>query len=459
MSEDVLESEQEKNLNRRDFVKLGALAGIGTALAGIKMSGCTSRTLGPAPEHFFKVSPIETVRVGFVGVGGMGSAHVRNYLRIEGVEIKAVCDIVPEKVERIQGWVVEAGQPKPTGYSRGDLDFVRLCEEEELDLVFTATPWKWHVPVCVAAMKNGKHAATEVPAAVTLDECWQLVEMAEKNQKHCVMMENCCYDREEMMILNMVRQGVLGELLNAEAGYLHDLRALKFADQGEALWRTAHSIKRNGNLYPTHGLGPVAQCMNINRGNQFDYLVSMSTKSRGLNLYAAEHFGPDDPRAKQKYALGDINASLIRTKNGEVITLYHNCSSPRPYSRINLVQGTKGIARKWPNRIYIEGRSPADEWEELETYFEEFEHPIWKALREKSQGAGHGGMDYIEDFRMVQCLRAGLPTDMNVYDAAAWSAVSELSEISVANRGKSVDFPDFTRGQWKNYPPLGIVTI
>jgi hypothetical protein len=262
-----------------------------------------------------------------------------------------------------------------------------------------------------------------------------------------------------MMILNMVRKGILGELLHAEAGYLHDLRALKFAAAGEALWRTAHSIKRNGNLYPTHGLGPVAQCMNINRGNQFDYLVSMSSKSRGLNLYAAEHFGPDDPRAKQKYALGDVNVSLIRTKNGETITLYHDCSTPRPYSRINLVQGTKGIAQKWPNRIYIEGRSPADEWEELETYFEEFEHPIWKALKEQSQGAGHGGMDYIEDFRLVQCLHEGLPTDMNVYDAAAWSAVSELSEISVANRSKSVDFPDFTRGQWKNYPPLGIVTI
>lgn len=459
MTEYELKSGEDRSLNRRDFVKLGALAGIGTALGSLNLAGCQTRTLGPGPEELFKAAPIETVRVGFVGVGGMGSAHVRNYLRIGGVEIKAVCDIVPEKVERIQNWVVEAGQPKPTGYSRGEWDFVRLCEEEEVDLVFTATPWRWHVPVCIAALKNGKHAATEVPAAVTLDECWELVESAEKFQKHCVMMENCCYDREEMMILNMVRQGLLGEVLHGEAGYLHDLRSLKFASAGEALWRTAHSIKRNGNLYPTHGLGPVAQCMNINRGNQFDYLVSMSSKSRGLNLYAAEHLGPDDPRSKQKYALGDINISLIRTKNGETITLYHDCSSPRPYTRINLVQGTKGIARKWPSRIHLEGRSPEHEWEELEAYFEEFEHPIWKALKEESEGAGHGGMDYIEDFRLIQCLHEGLPTDMNVYDAAAWSVVSELSEISVADGSKPVDFPDFTRGQWKNYPPLGIVTI
>jgi len=449
----------ENEFNRRDFMKLGALTSLGAAIAGMNISSCATmgRKSGNAPEQPFRVPPIDPVHIGFVGVGGMGSAHVRNFLKIEGVAIKAVCDIVPEKVERIQSWVVEAGQPKPTGYSRGEWDFQRLCQEEDLDLVFTATPWRWHVPVCVSAMKNGKHAATEVPAAVTLDECWELVETAEKFQKHCVMMENCCYDRDEMTIFNIVRQGLMGEIIHGEAGYNHDLRALKFSNEGEGLWRTAHSIKRNGNLYPTHGLGPVAQAMDVNRGDRFDYLVSMSSVSRGLNLYAAEHFGSDDPRATQKYALGDINVSLIRTVKGKTITLYHDTDSPRPYTRIHLVQGTKGIAHKWPSRIHLEGRSPAHQWEPLEQYYEEYEHPLWKELREKSAGAGHGGMDYIEDYRLVKCLREGLPTDMDVYDAAAWSVVSELSERSVADRSRPYDFPDFTRGRWQTWEPIGII--
>ncbi|MDZ7372156.1 MAG: alpha-N-acetylgalactosaminidase, partial [candidate division KSB1 bacterium] len=267
------------------------------------------------------------------------------------------------------------------------------------------------------------------------------------------------YDREEMMILNMVRQGVLGELLHAECGYLHDLRALKFdfESKGEALWRTAHSIKRNGNLYPTHGLGPVAQCMNINRGDQFDYLVSVSCLSRGLNLYAAKKFGPDSEWAKKSYALGDVNTSIIKTKLGRTIIVIHDTSTPRPYSRINMVQGTKGIVQKWPNRIYIEDISPLDEWEDLEKYYPQYEHPLWSAKAEEARGAGHGGMDYIEDYRLIQCLLKGEPPDMDVYDAAAWSAVAPLSELSVANGSRPVEFPDFTRGAWKERPPLGIV--
>ncbi|HDY87649.1 MAG TPA: twin-arginine translocation signal domain-containing protein, partial [bacterium] len=246
--------------NRRDFLKAGAGVGAGLALGSINVSGRTN--LFKSVTSQIKAAPIDPVRVGFVGVGGQGSGHVRNYLNIEGVEVRAVCDIVESKVARIQERVVKAGQPKPTGYSRGELDFKRMCAEEDLDLVFTATSWEWHVPVCVEAMKTGKHAAVEVPAAVTLDECWQLVETAEKTNKHCVMMENCCYMGFEMMVLNMVRKGILGELLHGEAGYMHDLRALKLSDRGEGLWRGAHSARRNGNLYPTHGLGPIAECMN-----------------------------------------------------------------------------------------------------------------------------------------------------------------------------------------------------
>ncbi|MBN1352743.1 Gfo/Idh/MocA family oxidoreductase [candidate division KSB1 bacterium] len=447
----------DSSLNRRDFIKAGAIAGLGAAIGGMSLTNCATMRIKGEARTEYRVPPLSPVRMGFVGVGGMGSAHVRNFLEIDGVEIKAVCDIVPEKVERIQKWVVDAGHPKPTGYTRGETDFEQLCAEENIDLVFTATPWRWHVPVCLAAMKNGKHAATEVPAAVTLDECWQLVETAEKTGLHCIMMENCCYDRTELLVLNLVRKGILGELVHAECGYLHDLRELKFSNKGEGLWRTEHSIKRNGNLYPTHGLGPVAQCMNINRGDQFDYLVSMSSKSIGLHEFAVENFGPEHDFARQKFALGDVNTSLIRTHQERTIIVIHDCSLPRPYTRINLVQGTKGIVQKWPDRVYIEGRSPHHKWEEVEAYREEFEHPLWKELTEQAQGKGHGGMDYIEDYRLIYCLRNGLPMDMDVYDAAAWSAVSELSERSVANRSKPIDFPDFTRGKWKTNPPLGIV--
>lgn len=439
---------------------MSAVAGVGVTISGLSLSGHGAEPDRGSSLGEFKVAPIDPVRVGFVGVGGMGTNHVRNLLRIEGVELRAVCDIVEEKVARIQRMVEEAGQPKPAGYSRGEYDFKRMCESEELDLVYTATPWRWHVPVCVAAMKAGKHAATEVPAAVTLDECRQLVETSEKTGRHCVMMENCCYDRTEMMILNMVHQGLLGELLHAECGYLHDLRHLKLSDRSEGLWRPAHSIKRNGDLYPTHGLGPVAQCMNINRGNRFDHLVSMSCNSRGLNLFAAGKFGPDSPQAKQKYALGDVVTTLIRTANGQTIVVQHDTNTPRPYSRDIMVQGTKGIVRKYPDeKIHLEGKSPGHGWENLDKYRDQYDHPLWKAMQAKAKGAGHGGMDFIEDYRLINALRTGAPTDMDVYDAAAWSAVSELSERSIANKSRTVDFPDFTGGMWKKHRTLHVMEV
>jgi hypothetical protein len=442
---------------RRSFLKAGAVAGLGAALVGINTADAAEEHGSGEARTQFKVKPIERVRVGFVGVGGMGSAHLANYLMIDGVEIKAVCDIVPAHVERAQNAVVKAGQPKPTGYSNGPTDFVRMCETEELDLVMTATPWEWHVPVCEAAMKNGKHAATEVNAAMTLDDCWKLVETAEKLGKHCQMMENCCYDRIELMMLNMVRKGLLGEVMHAEAGYLHDLRGVKFAGGGEGLWRRAWSEKFNGNLYPTHGLGPVAQCMNVNRGDAFDYLVSMSGPARGLHEFAVKNFGADSPQAQEKFALGDVNTSLIKTKLGKTIILIHDVGLPRPYSRINLVQGTKGLAHKYPDRIYIEGKSKNDDWDDFEKFAAEYEHPLWKAVAKKGEGRGHGGMDFIEDYRLITTLQKGEPLDQDVYDAAAWSAIVEASIKSVANKSQPVDIPDFTRGKWKTNPPLGIV--
>ncbi len=452
-------NDERPNQDRRDFLKAGAVAGVGTALAGLRLPRAAEAQAKGASRSQFSVKPVDVVRVGFVGVGGMGSTHVQNYLNIDGVVIKAICDIVPEKVARAQKWVVAAGQPNPTGYSKGPTDFVRMCESEDLDLVMTATPWEWHVPVCVAAMKNGKHAVTEVPAAMSIEDCWQLVETAEKYGKHCQMMENCCYDRIELMTLHLVRQGVLGEVLHAEAGYLHDLREVKFGKDGEGLWRRAWAQKMNGNLYPTHGLGPVAQCMNINRGDAFDFLVSMSGPTRGLHEYAMEKFGADSPQAKERYVLGDVNTSLIRTKLGKTIILIHDTNLPRPYNRINLVQGTKGLAHKWPDRIYIDGKAAKPhEWDDFEKVAAEFEHPLWKAIAAKGQGRGHGGMDYIEDYRLIQSLHKGEPLDQDVYDAAAWSAIVGASCASVSKLSKPIAVPDFTRGRWKTNPPLGIVT-
>jgi hypothetical protein len=446
--------------DRRQFIRLGG-AFIGASLVGGKNPGEAGprdqrASRAPAPD-LLASPPMDQVRVGFVGVGGMGSAHVRNLLKVPGARITAVCDIVEEKVRAMQQLVEEAGHPVPAGYSRGPRDFERMCETEDLDLVFTATPWEWHVPVCVSAMKNGKHAATEVPAAMTVDDCWALVESAETHRKHCVMMENCNYGRMEMLAFHLVRQGLFGEVLHGEGGYLHDLRSVKFSSEGEGLWRRAWSMKMNANLYPTHGLGPIANCMDINRGDRFEYLVSMSGPSRGLQQYAAEHFPPGAPQRSERFVLGDVNVSLIRTARGRTIYVSHDTNLPRPYSRIHLVQGTRGLFQGYPDRVYVEGRSPEHRWEEAKTYLEEYDHPLWKDLEDRSRGAGHGGMDYLEDYRLIQCLREGVPTDMNVYDAAALSAVVQLTERSVARKSAAVDFPDFTRGRWKSNPPLGIV--
>lgn len=442
--------------SRRDALKTGAAA-LGAAAAGCARPGVTPST-SPAPGSLLLAAPpMDRVRIGFVGVGGQGMTHVENFLAIDGVEVKAICDIVPEKVADGQNKTVAAGQPRPAGYDRGPRDFERMIAEQELDLVFTATPWEWHVPVCLAALRGGKHAATEVPMAYTVDDCWALVEAAERYGKHCIMMENCCYDRREMLMLNLVRQGILGELEHAECAYNHDLRGIKFSADGEGLWRRAHATRRNGNLYPTHGLGPIAQCLNINRGNQFDYLVSMSSPSRGLQQWQQEHLRADDPRLGERYVLGDVNVTLIKTQAGQTIYLVHDTNLPRPYTRINMIQGTRGLMQGWPDRIYVEGRSQRAAWEPLATWYEQYEHPLWKSERVRTASRGHGGMDFLEDWRLIVCLRAGLPTDQNVYDGAAWSVICELTERSVAARSRPMDIPDFTRGAWRTTAPLGIV--
>ena len=434
------------------------MAGVaGAGLRPLRSDAATQSSAGPSAP--LAVAPIETVRIGFVGVGLQGSSHVENFLRIPGCRITAVCDVREERTDWARKTIVAAGHPEPRVYTRGPRDFERLCETEDLDLVFTATPWEWHVPVMLAAMRNGKHAATEVPAAMFLDDCWALVESAEKHRRHCVMMENCNYDRPEMLVFNIVRQQLLGEVLHAEGGYLHDLREIKFERKDEGLWRRAWSMKLDGNLYPTHGLGPIANCLDINRGDRFDYLVSMSGPSRGLQAWAAEHLPADAPERKERYVLGDVNTSLIKTALGKTVMVQHCTNLPRPYSRIHVVQGTRGIFQGYPHRLYIEGRGTAHRWGDEAQARAEFDHPLWKEIEARAAGAGHGGMDFIEDYRLIKCLRAGTPTDMNVYDAASLSAVVELSVKSTGAKSRGVEFPDFTRGKWRTFPRLEIVHV
>jgi hypothetical protein len=439
-------------MDRREFIKLGGGALAAGAVVTAREPGVLAQDAGA-----FAAPAIPMVRIAYVGLGGQGSSHVRNLLKIQGCRITAVCDIRPERTEWGVKAVTEAGHPAPAVYNRGPRDFERLCETEDVDLVYNATPWEWHVPIMLSAMKNGKHAATEVPAAMTLDDCWAMVDAAEKYKKHCVMMENCNYDRMEMMVFNMVRQGLFGELLHAEGGYLHDLRSVKFSEEGEGLWRRAWAMKLDGNIYPTHGLGPVANCLGINRGDRFDHLVSMSGPSRGLQDWAASHYPAGHPKRKERYVLGDVNTTLIKTANGKTIMVQHCTNLPRPYSRINMVQGTKGIFEGYPNRFYVEGRGENDRWQDAASALAEFEHPLWKEIAAQAQGAGHGGMDFIEDYRLIKCLREGTPTDMNVYDAAALSAVVPLSVQSVGRKAAPADVPDFTRGRWKTMPALPIV--
>ncbi len=347
--------------------------------------------------------------------------------------------------------VTEAGQASPPAIFDGsDSIWEHLVAREDIDIVYIATPWNWHVPMAVGAMRQGKHAAVEVPAATTLDDCWTLVNVSEKTRRHCIMLENCCYVYNEMLVLNLVKAGKLGRLTHGECAYIHDLRELLLSDEGEGLWRRYPHLQLDGNLYPTHGLGPVANYMGINRGDRFDYLVSMSSLEAGLTEYRDEHLASSDPKRQERYRTGDMNTSLIKTALGRSVVLQHDVVSPRPYTRINLISGTQGTFADYPARIMIEGQPEGEKWTGLDGYKEKFESPLWARMGELARKlGGHGGMDFIMNYRMIHCLREGLVPDMDVYDAAAWSAPGPLSVASVQKGSKPVDVPDFTRGAWR----------
>jgi predicted dehydrogenase len=391
----------------------------------------------------------DRVRVGFVGIGGRGSGLLNDLLNIPGVDVKAVCDLRKEHADRGAARVVRAGQPRPEAYAGTETIFEKLCAREDLDLVYNATPWDWHVPIALSAMNHGHHTAVEVPAATTLKDCWRLVDTSEKTRRHCIQLENCNYGWSELMVRRMVKAGLFGELTHGEAAYIHDLRGLLLADASEGLWRREPHKKRDGNLYPTHGLGPVAAYMDIHRGDRFERIVSLSTKEASLSAYRDRTQPPGSAKRGEKYVCGDMNTSIIRTVLGRTILLQHDVVTPRPYSRLNLIQGTKGAFADYPARIFFDGGGHGD-WQSLDKYRAEWEHPLWKKEGDTARRlGGHGGMDYLMSFSLIECMKQGRPPEMDVYDAAAWSAPTPLSELSIKNGGSAIIFPDFTRGNWK----------
>jgi len=448
---------ETSNISRRNFMKRSVAGGAGLLVASDILSSelnAEAKKGGAATMMGVPFEPREHVRLGIIGVGGRGSSLLKDLLAVENIEIKAICDLVPEKVAHAQKAVTDAGQPQPAGFSKGEWDFKNLTQLD-LDIVYIATPWNWHTPMAVSAMKNGKHAAVEVPAFTTIEECWEAVNTSEATRKHCLILENCCYGATETMVLRMVQDGVFGQLTHAEGAYLHDLRSILTANESEGLWRRFPHMKRNGNLYPTHGLGPVAHYLDINRGDRFDYMVSVSSPEASLTGYVKTHFPEGDPKRSEKYICGDMNTSIIKTLKGRTILLQHDVVNPRPYSRLNSVSGTKGAFADYPPRVFVDGQKQ-EEWDTIDAFREKYEHPLWKATGELAQKiGGHGGMDYVMNYRLMDCLKRGLPPDIDVYDAAAWSAPTPLSEASVAANGAPQKFPDFTRGKWDARPSSG----
>jgi hypothetical protein len=406
-----------------------------------------------------------------------------------------VCDTDPVSLADAKAILEKAGVTAPAYFTGNDHSYRELLERDDIDAVIISTPWSWHAPMSIDAMNSGKHAFVEVPMATTIDDLWEMVEVSERTRMNCMMMENVCYGREEMMVLNMVQQGVFGEIIHGEGAYIHDLRRqMEQVERGTGSWRTFYHTRQRGNIYPTHGLGPVAQYMNINRGDRFDFMTSTSSPARGRAAYAKREFPADHVRNKLKYIKGDMNSTVIQTALGRSILVQYDTTSPRPYSRLNLVQGTGGTFAGFPARIAVElagasgvlpeelraeyaadynsklaewesrgtqGREPHEPYHDwdlgMEKWQKVFDHPLWKDMESRATKAGgHGGMDFVMLWRMISCLRNGIALDQNVYDGAAWSSLFPLSHTSVINRSKTVDFPDFTRGAWKTAGPLEI---
>jgi hypothetical protein len=403
-------------------------------------------------------------------VGLRGQNHLDLILRRDDVELIAICDIDNRMLTSSKEMITKSGKKMPQIYTGDDYAWKRMLEKEKLDAVIIATPWEWHKPMIIGSLESGiKYVGTEVILGITLQDHWDVVRAAEKYNAQVMMLENVCYRRDVMAVLNMVRQGLFGELIHLQGGYQHDLREVKFNDGvhpygggvefgekgfSEARWRTEHSVHRNGDLYPTHGIGPIAHYININRGNRFLTLNSFSTKSRGLHDYIVKKGGENHPNAKVKFSLGDVVTTQIKCANGETILLQLDTNLPRPYSLGFRVQGTEGIWMDVNKGIYIEGKSAKPhQWDDAKIWLDKYDHPLWARWSKETAGAGHGGMDFFVIHSFVEAIKRKIPTPMDVYDAAAWSAITPLSEQSIELGNETVEFPDFTGGQWMYRKP------
>lgn len=391
----------------------------------------------------------QTVKLGVIGLGARGMSLVQNLRNMEDVDITAICDLSEEKIEQCKQLLNEDNNAHVQGYQ----SYEALLEQGDIEGVIIATNWVSHVKIAIDAMKAGIYPGCEVGAVASLDECWELVKTSEQTGVPCMFLENCNYGRDEMAVLNMVRQGIFGELIHCQGGYQHDLRDLLIEGFESNQYRIQHYINRDGDNYPTHGLGPLAKCLNINRGNQFLTLTSMSSKARGLGEWATDHLGKEHVLANTNYTQGDIVTTMIKCAHGETIVLNLDTTLPRPYSRAGKVQGTKGLWMEDNNSIHIEGRSPAHAWESFDQYREEYEHPLWKEFINLGVRGTHGGMDYLLLRAFVESVTKQIAPPIDVYDMATWSAVSILSEQSIAQGGQPVSFPDFTNGKWIDREP------
>jgi predicted dehydrogenase len=438
-------------INRKTFLKQSAFSAAGMLIL-------------PSSIVFAK-SDAQKIKIGFIGTGLRGQDHVELALRRDDVEIVAICDIQQVMIDSTLELFNKAGKKAPIIIKGDQYGYRKLLNIKEIDAVIIATPWEWHYPMAIDALHAGKHVGCEVIAAESIAELWNLVKTVEQTGLNYMMLENVCYRRDVMAVMNMVKKGMFGEMVHLQGGYQHDLREVKFNDGkqpygggvefgekgfSEAQWRTQHSVDENGDLYPTHGIGPIAMMTNINRGNRFTSLVSYSSKTRGLHEYTVKNGGSNHPNAAVKFKLGDVVTTMLQTANQETILLQHDTSLPRPYSLGFRVQGTKGLWMDINQSLYIEGISKSPHrWEAAKPYLEQYDHPLWKKFENDTKGAGHGGMDFFVLHEFVEAIKRNKPTPLDVYDAACWTAITPLSKASIAKNGKSMVFPDFTKGGWK----------
>ena len=428
----------------------------------IENSMMAATVLGISPSAFGSRAE-KKARLAFIGVGLRGQNHLDNALRRADVEVVAICDVDEHMLTMAGNVVKKSGKAMPQVFKGDPYAYRKLLELKNIDGVIIATPWEWHCPMIIDSLQAGiKYIGTEVILGITLDDHWKVVRETEKQKAHVSMLENVCYRRDVMAVMNMVRKGIFGELIHLQGGYQHDLRNIKFNDGtsaigaefgekgfSEAKWRTNHSVHRNGDLYPTHGIGPVAQMLDINRGNRFLTLSSFATKSRGLHEYVLSKGGENHPNAKVEFKLGDIVTTHIKCANGETILLEHDTNLPRPYSLGFRVQGTKGIWMDVNHSIYIEGQAAKPHtWDDAESWLNKYDHPLWARWSKETENAGHGGMDFFVLHGFVEAIKRQTATPRDVYDAATWSAITPISEKSIELGNQTVEFPDFTAGQW-----------